>query len=482
MSLRVLFVATECAPWSKVGGLADVVGALPKALMAQGVDVRVLIPRIHGMPAGRVLACWRAGALRELDQEDGPPLWLLDTPAFRRRHHLYVDQNGNAHADDSECFAALCRTAVALAAGLPGIDWRPQVIHCHEWQTALVPLLLMQARLPVASVLSIHNLAHQGLFPLAEGARLGLPRWALQSESGEFWGNLSFLKTGLVFADRLTTVSPRYAEEISGPAFGVGLDGVLRGRGAAFTGILNGLDYRYWDPARDPLLPHRYSPSRMAGKQASKQALLQELGWEQEATPLLGMVTRLSGQKGVDHVLAALPELLARGLRLVLLGSGEAALERALQQAADAHPQQFALRLGFDEAFAHRVYAGSDLFLMPSRFEPCGLAQMIALRYGAVPVVAPVGGLADTVVDVDPVTLAAGSATGFWMQHNDAQGVLHACERALALYAEPERWRVLQGQGMRQRFSWATSAGRYRAVYAAALADVEASAAVALPD
>lgn len=469
--LRVLYVASECAPLLKVGGLADVAAALPGALAGLGVDVRVLIPRIAGMPAGDA-EIWSGDDCRltEIRTDTGVPTWLLDTPRFRHRSALYADRDGRPYADDAECAAQFCRVAIAVAGGFLGLDWRPDVVHCNEWQTALVPLLLLEARIPAASVLTIHNLAHQGVFPLEMGERLGLPRWALQPQAAEYWGQLSFLKAGLVFADRLTTVSPGYAAEILTPAFGAGLDGVLHDRAQALTGILNGLDDAVWDPGHDPLIETHYDAARLQGKRAARRVLLEALGWSDDDAPLAAMIGRIAPQKGTDIVLEALPRLVAMGLRLVLLGSGDPDLERPWRVAAERYPGRVAVRTGFDEALAHRIYAGSDLLLMPSCFEPCGLAQMIAMRYGTLPVVNPVGGLADTVVDAGAGDGGGVGGDGFWMTSADPVGLVEACGRALAMRADPPRWSRLVRRAMRRRFDWKASAARHLEVYHAALA------------
>ncbi|MFZ5658159.1 MAG: glycogen synthase GlgA [Pseudomonadota bacterium] len=468
--LRVLYVATECAPLLKVGGLADVAAALPPALAQLGVDVRVLLPRVRDMPRGRVIARFPAGVgLHQIETGTGAPLWLLDTPRLRRRSGIYTGRDGRPYDDDAECFAGLCRMATAIAADACGLDWRPDIVHCNEWQTALAPLLSMLARAPAASVLTIHNLAHQGLFALETGQQLGLPHWALQPAAAEYWGQLSFLKTGLVFADRLTTVSPGYAAEILTPQFGAGLDGVLRERARALTGILNGLDNTSWDPEHDPLVQAHFSARHPSGKRAAKRALVDALGWgagDDDDAPLAAVVSRLAPQKGIDLVLEALPDLLALGMRLVVLGSGDPLLETRWGMAASHHPDRVAVRLGFDETLAHRIFAGSDLFLMPSRFEPCGLTQMCAMRYGAIPVVNPVGGLADTVIDAGP---AGRSANGFRMASADAAGLVEACRRAVALHANPDHWQALIRQAMCSRFDWSDSARRYLEVYRSAL-------------
>lgn len=468
---RVLFVSAECAPWLKVGGLADVAAALPEALASLGVDVRVLLPRIQGMPEGRVLARWPDGTTLQQIQT-GPELspYLLDTPRFRRRNGIYGDREGRGYDDDAQSFGELCRFATCIAADACGLGWRPDIVHCNEWQTALVPLMLLLARVPAASVLTIHNLAHQGLFPLDSAISLGLPEWSWQPATAQSWGQLSFLKAGLVFADRLTTVSPRYAEEILSPAFGAGLEDVVRKRAGDLTGILNGLDESLWNPGTDTLLEHPFTAENPAGKRQAKRALLRALSWtDRSDDPIAGVVARMTAQKGSDLILDALPALLARGLRVVVLGSGEPDLQQHWQQAMQQYPGRVAVRLGFDETLAHRIYAGSDLFLMPSRFEPCGLAQMSAMRYGSLPVVNPVGGLADTVSGAGPIPPADDSATGFWMPSADATGLLLACERALTHYADIAGWRKLQRQAMQCHFDWRASATRYLGVYRAAM-------------
>lgn len=473
-ALKVLYVATEYAPLLKVGGLADVAAALPRALAMLGAEVRLLIPLPGGMTDGPAPIWSDAGcALHPIDAACGTPVWLLDTPRLRRRSGIYADRNGRPYEDDAECALELCRMATAIADDALGLGWRPDVVHCNEWQTALIPMLLMQCRVPAASVLTIHNLAHQGLFPLATGARLGLPRWALHDGAAEYWGQLSFLKAGLVFADRLTTVSPGYAREILTPAFGAGLDGVLRERAEVLDGILNGLDEANWNPQDDPLIETPYSATEPAGKRRARSALLRELAWAEPGSPATGvlaaMVGRLVPQKGADLVVDALPELLAMGLRIVVLGSGDAALERSWREAAERYPAQVAVRLGFDEALAHRIFAASDLFLMPSRFEPCGLAQMSAMRYGAIPVVNPVGGLGDTVIDAGPSAQPNEDGDGFHMVRADAAALVEACRRAVAAHADRRLWAGLMQRAMSRRFDWGESARLHLQIYRAAM-------------
>lgn len=473
MALRILFVAAEYRPLLKVGGLADVIEALPDALVKLGHDLRVLLPRIRGMPQGRRIARLPGiGVLREAAAAPRFKVWMLDTPALRRRSGIYAEANGAPYADDAACFADLCRAAVAVADDACGLRWRADVVHCHEWQTGLVPPLLQLARVPAASVFTIHNLAQRGLFPARTVGELGLPAWLMHPDALEFWGQCAFIKGGLQFADRLTAVSPRYAGEILTPAFGEGLDGALRARRGRLVGILNGLDDALWNPRTDPLLRARFSARNLHARRQARIALLQELGVrdaQAETRMLLGFVGRLVPQKGIDLVLDALPALLQRPLCLIVLGSGEAATEARLRAAALAHPERLLLRIGFDEGLAHRVYAGIDAFLMPSRFEPCGLSQLSAMRYGAPPIVNPLGGLADTVADATPQRLADGSASGFAMRSADAAGLVEAVDRALALHADAGAWAQLVRQAMQRRFSWRESARRYVEVYAAAL-------------
>jgi starch synthase len=471
MNLRVLFVSTEFRPLLKVGGLADVSTELPAALAALGHDVRVLLPRIAGMPGGeRVGKVPGIGRILEhRDGTNGVRLWLLDTPGFRRRSRLYAREDGSAWPDDAERFDELCRVGALLADDALGMDWRADVVHANDWACGLLPLRLQLGRVPAASVFAIHNLAHQGLFSLETAARLGLPGWVQHPDALEFWDRLSLIKAGLNFADRLVTVSPRYAREIQMPALGEGLDGLLRRRSSHLHGILNGIDRRCWDPRRDPALAAGFGPANLAGKARCKQALLAELGFPSDAAdaPLAAMVTRLVLQKGIDLVLDALPHLLARGLRLVVLGSGEAALQDALRDASARHPGQVVVRFDFDDALARRIYAGSDLFLMPSRFEPCGLGQLIALRYGSVPVVHAVGGLADTVQEPD----AGRDGNGFCFDQATSADLCRAIDRALEAYSRRDAWKALVQRALASRFDWKGSARTYVDVYRRAIVD-----------
>ncbi|MCG3168913.1 MAG: Glycogen synthase [Pseudomonadales bacterium] len=486
--MRVLFVSSEIHPLIKTGGLADVSASLPRALQTLGHQVTLLMPAYRDALAAASALGVRLIATHTIDGQHVRLLqtrlprarnrvWLLDCPPlFDRPGNPYQGPDGHDYPDNAERFALLCHAAALLAEDRLGIGWRPEVVHSNDWQSALVPLLLQDVRPRPALVFTIHNLAYQGLFPAATLQRLALPARYWHPDALEFHGMLSFIKAGIVFADRVNTVSPRYASEIQQPAFGYGLDGLLRHRAAVLNGILNGIDDREWNPARDAALAQRYGTTTLGRKSANKRALQQELGLaSDEGTPLFAFIGRLVEQKGIDLLLAALPELVRHPAQAAILGSGETASEDALAALAQAHPGRIAFRAGYDEALAHRIEAGADVFLMPSRFEPCGLNQMYSLRYGTVPVVHAVGGLADTVVDATPEALADGSANGFHFLTDTPEALLAAARRALALHADPEAWRRLQLSGMRADLSWRRSARAYEQLYASALADTAAA-------
>jgi starch synthase len=479
--LRILLVASEVEPFAKTGGLADVAGALPRALAALGHDVRVLLPKHRGVER-------TAGELRPVvDRVEVPIRDRLVTGAllegrlspavrayFLSQDHLYDRPGLYGEPDDCERFVFLCRGALIALAGL---DWTPQVIHAHDWQTGLIPVYLetlyrdAPVYADVATVFTVHNLAYQGVFWPYDLPITGLG-WDLFTPAGlEFYGNLSFLKGALVFADLLTTVSPTYAREIQSPAFGERLDGVLRERQADLVGILNGLDTERWDPTTDPEIPRRYGPGDLAGKAACTAALREEMGLAAPVggrgrAPLVGVVGRLAAQKGLDLVAAAVPALVAAGGQLALLGAGDEPYEREFLTLASAHPGAVAVKVGFDEGLARRIYAGAEGFLMPSRYEPCGLGQLIAQRYGAIPIVRRTGGLADTVREWDP---AAGTGTGFLFDASTPEACRDAVARATGAFADPATWRRLVGQAMVQDFSWRASAETYLTCYRRAL-------------
>jgi starch synthase len=475
---RILFPVSEAYPLMKTGGLGDVAGSLPPALAELGADVRVLMPAYHdtllrvGKPRERIrFQIPEHDAVVSLRQTELPgskvKVWLLDfPPAFDRPGNPYHDEHGNPWPDNPYRFALLSRAAAIIARGDAGMKWRADLVHCHDWQTALtVPLLAQSPRRP-ATIFTIHNLAYQGLYPQDVFDKLHLPDSLWSVDALEFYGQMSFIKGGIAFADRVTTVSPRYAQEIQTPEFGHGLDGLLRHRAADLIGILNGIDDTVWDPKNDPHLRRHYDLHSFARKQGNKTLLQREFGLPEDVEVLLiGLVGRLAEQKGIDLVLDALPESLDRRWQLVVLGTGDPGYEARLREFAARHRKRVAVHIGYDEGLAHRIEAGADLFLMPSRFEPCGLNQMYSLRYGTVPLVHRVGGLADTVVDTDEASLAAGAANGFVFDQASAPALADALDRALDLYADRKTWRKIALRGMKQSFSWRTSAEQYMHQY-----------------
>jgi starch synthase len=477
--MRVLYVASEVYPLVKTGGLADVTAALPPALLARGVDVRLLLPGLpairSGLPRRRIVADFGAafGAAR-ITVERGAmadsevPAYVLDAPLlYDRPGGPYGGPDGRDWPDNHRRFALFGWAAARFADGAADGGWRPDIIHAHDWHAGLAPAYLAaRGGYRAASVFTVHNLAYQGLFPADRFAELGLPADFFGINGVEFHGQLSFMKAGLYYADRLTTVSPTYAREIQGPEQGCGLDGLLLSRRGALSGILNGVDYRIWDPVVDPLLPAAYGPADLAGKAVDKAALQQALGLALRPDALLfGVVSRLTAQKGIDLALGALDEIVRQGGQLVLLGSGDAALEQPLVAFAAAHPAAASVRIGYDEDFAHRIFGAADIILVPSRFEPCGLTQLYGLRYGTLPLVRQVGGLADTVVDADAAALAAGTATGFAFREASTGALLEAALRAVALHRRPAAWARLQRQAMSRDFGWPGAAARYLALY-----------------
>ncbi|MDR7331513.1 glycogen synthase GlgA [Roseateles asaccharophilus] len=478
---HVLQVSAELFPLLKTGGLADVAGALPAALAAAGAEPRLLVP---GFPAIResltqecavapVALPWsegRAALLRGRLPGFDAVVYVLDAPGlFDRPGNPYGDAAGVAYADNHRRFTLLGLAAARLAEGVDG-SWKPDIVHAHDWHSGLacahIAASRARRRTQARTVFTVHNLAYQGLFPADHFCDLGLPSAYYAVEGVEFYGQVSFMKAGLHFADAITTVSPTYAREIQTPEQGCGLDGLLRHRAAALHGILNGVDYTVWSPARDRSIAQPYDVDRPGGKADCKAALQRECGLDVKAdAPLFGIVSRLTEQKGLPLVLEALGDLITAGGQLVILGSGDARLEAAFADAAAKHPGQIARRTGMDEGLAHRIYAGSDVVLVPSRFEPCGLTQLYALSYGALPLVHRVGGLADTVVDTTLEDLAASTATGFVFNAFTADAYHRALRRAFALWSRPEYWTRVREAGMRQRFGWDAAATRYVEIY-----------------
>jgi len=478
--VKILFVASELYPLVKTGGLADVAGSLPKALTELGKDVRVLLPAYQAvkekLPDARPVA-----ELTVLDQPvrlladtvpgTETPIWLLDAPLwFDRPGNPYLTLEGEPWPDNDVRFGALCQAGLAIACGRAGLDWRPDVVHCNDWQTGLIPALLSLEPQRPASVFTIHNLAYQGVFPAESVERLQLPKVLWHPEGLEFHHQLSFIKGGIVYADRVNTVSPTYAREIQTPRFGCGLEGVLKARADRLSGILNGIDTDKWNPATDPLLPRNYDADHLEAKQANKQALQAHFGLPREdIVPLFAFIGRLVSQKGVDLILKALPGLLQYPVQFVFLGSGDSDYEHSLLYWSRRQPDKVAVHIGYDEALSHRIEAGADLFLMPSRFEPCGLNQMYSQRYGTLPIVHRTGGLADTVTDALPSQLD--QATGLSFAHPEAGALEEAVKRGWLLYGQPDLWRRLQRNAMARDFSWRRSAKAYCQLYRQAMHD-----------
>lgn len=488
--MKVLFVASEVHPLIKTGGLADVGGSLPPALHALGCDVRVLMPAYRDAVAKaakleRIAELVLPGVHAPVALLEGTlpgtrvKIWLVDyAPAYDRPGNPYLAPGGQPWHDNAERFALLAQVATRIALGQAKLGWRPQVVHCNDWQAGLVPALLALEPKRPATVFTIHNLSYQGLFPYRTFVDLGLAQTLWSHHALEFHEQMSFIKGGIVFADRVNTVSPHYAEEIQTPEFGCGLDGLLRHRADRLSGILNGIDPKVWDPAKDPHLAQRYSARRFSDKAPNKLALRKAFKLRRAArTPLVGMVGRLVHQKGIDLVLDALPRLATLDLQLAILGTGERRYEDGLREAAARRHRWLSVRIGYDESLAHLIEGGADMFLMPSRFEPCGLNQLYSLRYGTIPIVRRAGGLADTVVDADADHLRAGTATGIVFEAASADALFDAVHRACVLYEDERQWMKLALTGMRQDFNWRESAGHYVALYKTARRDLRTKAA-----
>jgi len=488
---KILFVTSEAYPLIKTGGLADVSGSLPQALQALGHDVRLLMPGYPvAVAAGDFKPCRElhgGSGIAILEGRlpgSGVPVWLLThKDYFDREGNPYLDTEGKPWADNPERFALLCHVAVEVAMNRMGLHWKPEIVHCNDWQTGLIPPLLSDEPGRPASVFTIHNLAYQGLFPYAVFEKLRLPQRFWSSDGLEFYEQLCFIKGGLVFADRVNTVSPHYAREICSSAFGCGLEGLLQHRSDRLSGILNGIDQDAWDPATDPLIPAHFDADSLARRALNKSDLQSRCHWPEDAdTTLIAWVGRLVQQKGIDLVIELLPRLMQHRIQLIIVGSGETRYEKLLQRWSRLYPDRIAVFCGYDEALAHRVEAGSDLFLMPSRFEPCGLNQMYSQRYGAVPIVRRVGGLADTVTDAEAIALGLQQATGIVFDEARAEALYEAIQRGHALFQNKLLWQQIQQAGMRHDFSWEHSARRYEALYDQALTDSRQAAGLLKTD
>jgi starch synthase len=473
--LHVLQVAAEIFPWVKTGGLGDVVAALPPAMARAGVDVRLLLPGyaplLQALENSRLVARLGSafgGATVELRRGRLPgfelPVYLIDSPfLYDRPGNPYLAPDRADWPDNPRRFGLLGWLAAHLGCGDVDRDWRADVVHAHDWHAGLAcaHLALHPGPRP-ASVFTVHNLAFVGEFDPMQLAELHLPRSTFAPEGLEFHGKGSFMKAGLYYADQLTTVSPTYAREIQTSAFGCGFEGLLMRRAPTLAGILNGVDNTVWNPATDPHIEARYDSGNLAGKAKVKEALQRSLGLRVDPEQLLvGVVTRLAYQKGVDLLMQSMRTLAGKGVQLALLGSGDPQIERDLTQLARQMPDSVSISFGYDDALSHRIIAGADVVAVPSRYEPCGLTQLYGLRYGSAPVVHAVGGLADTVVDASEASLQADRATGFSFI-NATEAALHAAlHRAQRLHADPPRWQQLMRRGMAQDFSWDEAAARY---------------------
>ena len=481
-SLSVLSVTSELFPLIKTGGLADVSGALPVALAAEGVKVISLLP---GYPAvmkaleqvetvGEYPDLFGGAARLVSANAHQLELFVIDAPhLYARPGSPYLTPDGRDWPDNARRFAALGRVAADLGQGaVPGFI--PDIVHAHDWQAALAPAYLHYGDVPrPGTVVTIHNIAFQGIFPADLLYELGFPPHAFTVDGLEYFGQIGFLKAGLRLADRITTVSPTYAKEIQTPEGGMGLDGLLRSRSKDVLGILNGIDESVWDPASDRSLVATFTKDALERRSANKEALQRRLGLHADANALLfGVVSRLSEQKGLDLVLAALPSLLADGAQLALLGAGERTLEESFRIASIVYPGQVGCFFGYDEGLAHLIQGGSDALLVPSRFEPCGLTQLCAMRYGSVPVVSRVGGLADTVIDANEMAIASGVATGFQFSPVNLIGLADAINRAKTCWSNRDSWRRVQQNGMTMEVGWSGPAKRYAQLYHSCLEEV----------
>ena len=474
--MKLLFVASEAAPYVKTGGLGDVIGALPRALAARGHELLVVLPKYnvidaqaHGLrDTGRrvevQLPGMTAGAHVHVHVPAERLRYLFLGNPWYDRKELY-GEGGKEYRDNHKRFALLCAGALEAAKQQ---NFQPDAIHTHDWQTALVPLIVKRgwmgrpSPLRARCVFTIHNMAYQGVFPREAMGELGLPGDLFNPDALEFYGNLNLMKAGLVFADKLTTVSPTYAREIvASPETGAGLEGLLRHRQQDLTGIMNGVDYERWSPETDPVIEQRYSAASLAGKSVCKQALQRELGLTVDSEVMLcAAIGRLVHQKGYDILAQAVPELMKRKVQFVLLGTGDAALETEFSALAEAFPGRVSVTLRFDDKLAHRIEAGADVFLMPSRFEPCGLNQLYSLRYGTLPLVHAVGGLNDSIKE-------GGDGWGFRFDDESPRGLLAALDRASSLFADGARWQEAMRRAMARDHSWDRAAGQYEALYKA---------------
>jgi starch synthase len=492
--MKILFAASECVPFCKTGGLADVIGALPKELRKKRHDVRVMLPKYRSIrgqefniketgdsvrvPIG---SHYESADIRSTKTEKGVPVYFINHEGYYGRSGLYRSNDGD-YPDNDERFIFFAR---AVLEACKAIDFRPDIIHCHDWQTGLIPAYLKLAK-PVdaffqhtASIFTIHNIAYQGAYPKSTMITAGLPWSEFTMDKLEFYDQISFLKAGLAYADALTTVSPTYANQIQQTGeFGRGMEGLLRNRSKDLFGILNGLDLDEWNPAHDPFLAKPFTPESRDGKKDCKSSLQQNLKLPKNPrAPVLGVVSRLDAQKGLDLLIDIVPDLISDGAQIIILGQGDPALRGRFEAFEAEYPRAFRIRSDFNEPLAHHIYGASDLFLMPSRFEPCGLSQLIAMRYGSIPVVNHTGGLADTVIPVGPQD----NGTGVVFYEPTAAAFLDAIRRGFKLYSDDAAWTSLQTRAMQTRFSWEESAQRYIDTYRRALGRGQSKRSIRIP-
>ena len=477
--MRILFSASEALPYAKTGGLADVIEALPRALVKLGHEVAVFLPRYHGVKANKTVVPsltipqgtrLRFPAISNGGFHQGVRYYFLDDPFYFDRDGIYGDRN-HEYPDNAERFTEFSRAAIELAKQV----WMPDILHCHDWQTAMVPVLLRSSyaddptvkNLPV--VFTVHNIGYPGIFPKEAMDRAGIPVGVFHPGGIEFFGNINFLKGGLIYSDYLTTVSQKYAQEIQTSEFGFGLEGVIRSRADRLVGILNGVDYAAWSPDRDALIPAKYSAKDLSGKRVCKLALLEQLHLlnDNPNRPVLGIVSRFADQKGFDLIAAIAHELMQEDVLLAVLGTGDRRYEDLFRALAQDLPGRIGLKVAYDNPTAHLIEAGGDMFLMPSRYEPCGLNQIYSLRYGTVPIVRATGGLDDTIESFD---LQTGTGTGFKFTEYTGAALLDAIRQALHHYSNEGVWKRIQLNGMAKDFSWNTSAAEYAKLYEAARA------------
>ena len=472
---KILFVTSEAHPLIKTGGLADVSGSLPKALAELGEDIHLVMPNYQGIRTNESIYYkstiridhYEVNILETRLPDTNVIVWLVDYPKFfKLPGGPYQDEAGNPWENSAERFGLFCRAAVEISMNRAYLDWKPAIVHCNDWQSGLVPALLSQEQHQPSTLFTIHNIAYQGIFPHAVDYVLNLPTRLWDEGGVEFHGMLSFLKSGIYYSDRITTVSPTYAMEIQTAQFGCGLEGLLHHRRDDLIGILNGIDYDHWNPETDKYLTATFNHLSLNKKQLNKTTLQKQLGLPaKKRLPIFGLISRLVEQKGIDLLLDCMSELQHLPMQMVFLGSGDKIYEQRLQEFAEAEPSKIAVRIGYDEALSHLIEAGADVFLMPSRYEPCGLNQMYSQLYGTIPIVNKVGGLADTVVDTVPNTITDQTATGIVFDGAIAGALFEAIKRTVILYDQTETWKQLQVTGMQKDFSWRHSAEQYQSLY-----------------